>query len=226
MSLFSGSLPSGYLNQLVDRLDMSGSLSSVVGPLFLLLQKRASSASLEDGSFAEVIGIFIELMQCKKIAHLVISHPQSRWLSPSYITGRQLQRESYLGSFLTFGAIPTETDQNAASNFFADPDAMSNSQKEDARLALRSKISPLIQSLQRCLLELIKVFKDDGKEAWLSWVAQLLQLNQGLAHTNQDTSRVCDLPLMLNAGQVLLLFCNPILDQDRKAVRLFSLHLG
>lgn len=216
-ALLSGSLPSQFVSQLVDRLEEHDTLESVLGPLFHLLLEEANEASLLSESLPELIGVFIELTNSKKVAQFLIHHPSSKWLAPDTANGRQAQFSTYLGGLLAFGAIPTPSRAEVAAKYFADPSTLRADQREGISESLRSQMKPLLEEMHKSLLGLIRTFKDDGKEAWLLWVAQLLNKNQGLAKTNPNLEELADLSLLLNVGTILLIFCRPILKDEQKS---------
>lgn len=215
--IINGNISSKYLSEIIDILIESKQIC-VFTKIFSFLMEEIKKTSLDDNFSTKLIGVFCELLNNVHIATVIIS--DDHWLASPNSTGIQIEQQTYLGVLLSLGCIPTKSSSAIASKYFINSSSMSPSSIEGIRKSFRIKLNSNVNVIHHSLMSLIKNLKEPGKEAWLSWLAQLLEANKELVKMRPNPHVISGMSLLFNVSALCYQFCTPIISSGSKAVSL------
>ena len=220
--LGDNTLPSGYMNEVIDVMQEKGNLKDLVLPLFHTIHDKLKTMNLLSEDLMLYINIFSELMSFPHVATIIIDEIPG-WLANNNANGFEVQLQTYLGSILSFGCIPSANQSTVAVTHFQNSENLLNSQRQAIYDSLRRSMDAIVQQVNSLVKNLLVKLKenDKGKEAWLSFAAQALNSNREYSKMRYNAKIVADRPLLLNIGSVLLNFSEPIIRQGSKSVSNF-----
>lgn len=210
--LISGTLPRGFLHELLSRIHSNPeALNKVFSPLLQGLFRSMQSMSLTDNAHRKPLEALAELVDirpapvgnARPICSLITNQVQFLPETVTNAAGKEITRTSFLGPFLRISVFPEE-DPKVAEKLFS-----GNSSTD------KTLYTSLQQELENSRTIIYKIFHDilvnsSSRESMLAYIAAVLRRNEKRTQMQADFKTLAGDGFMLNLLSVLQMLSSKV----------------